>query len=227
MPDEPCCYNGDSCHMRNWLTGKWYGSPQPIKAGAEWQTTCLGAPVSGGPVTCIKALVCLPCATVDHRKRVLPLWPDQYRCCGPYRAHCLQGCGNCCICCDSGCSCCETSCPTVGLFLEAVLCPFIAVSANHLYIQDKFELEDAECDQCMIKASNCLLCFMCCADVAKIIHLCVGGCDHRSGDECFLGFLFMCLGSVRCGMLCCTTAQHERELQHHEQPTAASAVDTV
>jgi len=211
--------------MRNWLTGSWYGEPQVIKAGTEWQTTCWMAPMSaGGAVTCVKALFCLPCVTVDHRKRVLPIWPDNYQCCGPYKNRLLHACGNCCFCCISGCSCCETRCPTAAVFLEAVVCPFVSVSANHLYIQEKFDLEYTECDQCMIKTSNCLLCFMCCSDLARVIHLCVGGCDHRSGNDCFLGFAAACISTAQCGMLCCTTAQNELELQHHE---SASSVDTV
>ena len=146
----------------------------------------------------------------------------QYQCCGPYKNQCLHGCGNWCFCCSSACGCCETTCPTTGLYLESVFCPFVAVSTNHLFIQEKFDLEDGECDQCMLKASNCLLCFMCCRDLAKVVHLCYGGCDHTSGDDCFLGFLFGCSASIHCCMLCCTTAQHERELQHHELPPAST-----
>jgi hypothetical protein len=111
----------------------------------KFQISLVDAVCKGQPC-CVLSCLCPCCAAMKARQDVLDGDMTKYICCQGY---------------IGGCCCCkpghvgEKSCPELCLCLESFCCVGPSMSTSRLYLMDKHNLGYDECDNRMIRFSNC------------------------------------------------------------------------
>ena len=114
----------------------------------KFQISLMEAIWKGQP--CCLISCCCPCCAACHaRKEALDNDMSKYICCQGY---------------FPGCCCCrpgqvgESSCPDLCLCLEAFCCVGPSISTTRLYMMDKHNLANDDCDNRLIRLNNCREC---------------------------------------------------------------------
>ncbi|XP_039048026.1 uncharacterized protein LOC120188683 [Hibiscus syriacus] len=169
-----------------------------------WQTTLMEA-VKADCSYCLLSAVCSQCVSFDLRKRALHNKLSRYVCCAGYMP------------CSGKCQ--EDKCPTFCLCMEVFCCLSNSVASTRFLLQDEYNIQTTECD-------NCLIAFMIIlGQVACICRLlaCLTGNDELQE----IAEILTCISDlVYCTVCACMQTQHKVELDHrHRMP--GSGVMTV
>lgn len=108
-----------------------------------WQTS-LSRTMVVDPLYCCFTLLCPPCAAYFQRERILHNDWSHYVCCG----------GN--LPCSGNCG--ESNCPQFCAALEVCCCFSMAVATTRYMIQDALQVQNTQCDNCIIFAVYCMQC---------------------------------------------------------------------
>ncbi len=111
-----------------------------------WQTS-LSRTMVVDPLYCCFTLLCPPCAAYFQRERILHNDWSHYVCCG----------GN--LPCSGNCG--ESNCPRFCAALEVCCCFSMAVATTRYMIQDALQVQNTQCDNCIIFAVYCMQCLDC------------------------------------------------------------------
>ena len=103
---------------------------------------------------CVRVCVCVRVLLLQ----VLEDDMSKYICCQGYI--CPQGC-----CCLKPGGCGESSCPDLCLCLESFCCVGPSMSSSRAYSMDKHNLANDECDNRMIRFSNCMQMLACICNI--------------------------------------------------------------
>ncbi|KAK8640574.1 hypothetical protein V6N13_008326 [Hibiscus sabdariffa] len=166
-----------------------------------WQTSLMEA-VQADCKYCMLAVCCAQCVSFDLRQRALHNEMSRYECCAGYMP------------CSGKCM--EDKCPTFCLCLEVFLCLSNSVASTRFLLQDEYNIQTTECD-------NCLIAFMIIlGQIACICRLlaCLTG-DEGLED---LAELLTCISDlVYCTVCACMQAQHKVEMDYrHGMPGGGS-----
>ncbi|KAJ6972373.1 hypothetical protein NC653_032833 [Populus alba x Populus x berolinensis] len=150
-----------------------------------------------------------PCVSYMLRKRALYNDMSRYVCCAGYLP-CSGKCG-------------ESKCPELCLGTEVVCCFCNSVASTRFLLQDEFNIQTTQCDNCIIGFMFCLQQLACiCSLVA-----CITGNDEI-GD---LAQMLSCLSDlVYCSVCACIQTQHKVEMDKRDGkfgPQPAMAVPSV
>lgn len=105
---------------------------------------------------CCLSLWCGPCVSYMLRRRALYNDMSRYVCCAGYMP-CSGRCG-------------ESKCPELCLATEAFLCFGSSVASTRFLLQDEFNIQTTQCDNCIISFMFCLQQLACiCSLVACIV----------------------------------------------------------
>jgi hypothetical protein len=185
------------------------------RLGNHWQTemnsACQQAPTRAPALylpCCVGFFCCFPCYhSCQHRLDILTDSDMVRRDTDIQRYVCCQGT----ICCAEQTRGCTDGCPMPCPVLEVCCCPGLSVFANHYAMQDRFILEDSECDQRII----------CCLNIALIVSCLCSVCSDGDSEEeqCFHTLVDCFYNAV----VACYNAQHEVEIKHHRGLATAPA----
>ncbi|KAL9385414.1 hypothetical protein Peur_022424 [Populus x canadensis] len=173
-----------------------------------WHTNLLST-ISADTPYCLFSLFCGPCVSYMLRKRALYNDMSRYVCCAGYLP-CSGKCG-------------ESKCPELCLGTEVVCCFCNSVASTRFLLQDEFNIQTTQCDNCIIGFMFCLQQLACiCSLVA-----CITGNDEI-GD---LAQMLSCLSDlVYCSVCACIQTQHKVEMDKRDGkfgPQPAMAVPSV
>ncbi|KAJ6400614.1 hypothetical protein OIU84_016123 [Salix udensis] len=173
-----------------------------------WHTNLLST-ISADTPYCLFSLFCGPCVSYMLRKRALYNDMSRYVCCAGYLP-CSGKCG-------------ESKCPELCLCTEVVCCFCNSVASTRFLLQDEFNIQTTQCDNCIIGFMFCLQQLACiCSLVA-----CITGNDEI-GD---LAQMLTCLSDlVYCTVCACIQTQHKVEMDKRDGklgPQPAMAVPSV
>ncbi|OAY62262.1 uncharacterized protein LOC110629852 [Manihot esculenta] len=159
-----------------------------------WHTDLMNTVVDDTPYCCF-ALICGPCASYMLRRRALYNDMSRYLCCAGY-VPCSGKCG-------------EKNCPELCLCTEVFCCFANSVASTRFLLQDEFNIQTTQCDNCIIGFMICLQQVACiCSLVA-----CITGSDEI-GD---LADLLTCLSDlVFCSVCPCLQTQHKIEMDKRD-----------
>ncbi|KAF2315282.1 hypothetical protein GH714_038694 [Hevea brasiliensis] len=159
-----------------------------------WHTDLLSTVVADTPYCCF-ALFCGPCASYMLRRRALYNDMSRYICCAGY-IPCSGKCG-------------ESHCPELCLCTEVFCCFSNSVASTRFLLQDEFNIQTTQCDNCIIGFMMCLQQLACiCSLVA-----CITGSDEI-GD---LADMLTCLADlVFCSVCPCIQTQHKIEMDKRD-----------
>lgn len=136
---------------------------------------------------CFLGYLCPCCMAYWARYKTLNGDLSRYTCCQGYL--------------DCGCfragNCNEQACPELCLAIESCLCLGPAVSSTRLFLMDMYDLKPDQCDNRLVRFTNCLMCLSCVCDIAAIfvrdarhlahaIHV-VSECAFYSTIGCMVG----------------------------------------
>jgi len=93
------------------------------------------------------AFFCPPCVAFKQRIEVLDNNMDSYVCCGGMYGDC--------------CKFVSDPCPTCCLGIESCICFWCAISANRFLIQNKYDVRNTCCEECLIWTA-CIFSFVWC-----------------------------------------------------------------
>ncbi|GMH29755.1 hypothetical protein Nepgr_031598 [Nepenthes gracilis] len=159
-----------------------------------WHTDLLHTLQADTPYFCF-ALWCAPCASYLLRKRALYNDMSRYSCCGGYMP-CSGRCG-------------ESNCPEVCLATEVVCCFGNSVASTRFMLQDEFNIQTTQCDNCIIGFMFCLQQLAC---ICSIIAL-IAGSDAISEASQILS----CAADyVYCTVCACMQTQHKVEMDKRD-----------
>ncbi|KAF6983989.1 hypothetical protein CFC21_002059 [Triticum aestivum] len=120
-----------------------------------WHTDLTNAIQADFPYCCL-SLWCGPCVSYMLRRRALYHDMSRYVCCAGYMP-CSGRCG-------------ESKCPELCLATEAFLCFGSSVASTRFLLQDEFNIQTTQCDNCIISSMFCLQQLACiCSLVACIV----------------------------------------------------------
>ncbi|KAE8676658.1 Proteasome subunit alpha type 5-1 family protein [Hibiscus syriacus] len=163
----------------------------------EWQTSLLDA-VKADCAFCMLAACCSQCVSFDLRKRALHNEMSRYECCAGYMP------------CSGKCQ--EDKCPEFCLCLEVMLCLGNSVASTRFLLQDEYNIQTTECD-------NCLISFM--IILGQIACICRLLASLTGDDELEdLAELLTCISDmVYCTVCACMQTQHKVEIDYrHGMP---------
>ncbi|CAI9094127.1 OLC1v1029818C4 [Oldenlandia corymbosa var. corymbosa] len=100
-----------------------------------WHTDLMST-IQADPPYCCLALWCGPCVSYMLRKRALYNDMSRYVCCAGYMP-CSGRCG-------------ESKCPEFCLATEVFLCFGNSVASTRFLLQDEFNIQTTQCDNCII-----------------------------------------------------------------------------
>ncbi|XP_050238950.1 uncharacterized protein LOC126688331 [Mercurialis annua] len=159
-----------------------------------WHTDLTSAVVADAPFCCF-AMVCGPCASYMMRKRALYNDMSRYICCAGYFP-CSGRCG-------------ESKCPELCLCTEVFCCFANSVASTRFLLQDEFNIQTTQCDNCIIGFMVCLQQLACICSLAA----CITGSDEI-GD---LANMLTCLADlVFCSVCPCMQTQHKVEMDKRD-----------
>ncbi|KAG7025990.1 hypothetical protein SDJN02_12488, partial [Cucurbita argyrosperma subsp. argyrosperma] len=141
---------------------------------------------------CVKSA---PCASYLLRKRALYDDMSRYKCCGGYMP-CSGKCG-------------EGHCPEACLCTEVFCCFANSVASTRFMLQDEFNIQTTECDNCIIGFMLCLSQLAC---ICSIIACLLGSEELQEASD-----IVTCLSNlVYCSVCACMQTQHKMELDKRD-----------
>ena len=140
------------------------------------------------PCCLLGSCFCFPCANYKIRKEVLN--GQDYRC--------FQGyyCGVLACCCP-----CQSECGSCCLFGESIFCPHVSVMATRHFVQEKYQLRNTTCENCVIDSVICCECLMCCC----------------AEDSCAHDLLHCAAHITMCVVMPCMQAQAHHQIKIEER----------
>ncbi|KAL4603788.1 uncharacterized protein LOC142613893 [Castanea sativa] len=159
-----------------------------------WHTDLLGTIQADTPYCCF-AFFCGPCASYLLRKRALYNDMSRYVCCAGYMP-CSGRCG-------------ESKCPEFCLFTEVFLCFGNSVASTRFMLQDEFNIQTTQCDNCIIGFMFCLQQLAC---IFSIVAMIVGSSEIQEASQ-----ILSCLSDmVYCTVCACMQTQHKVEMDKRD-----------
>ncbi|PON62918.1 PLAC8 family protein [Parasponia andersonii] len=152
-----------------------------------------------------------PCASYLLRKRALYNDMSRYVCCAGYMP-CSGRCG-------------ESKCPEFCLATEVFLCFGNSVASTRFLLQDEFNIQTTQCDNCIIGFMFCLQQIAC---IFSIVAMIVGSEEIQQASQ-----LLSCLADmVYCTVCACMQTQHKVEMDKRDgkfgpQPMAVPPVQQM
>ncbi|XP_057986473.1 uncharacterized protein LOC110660615 [Hevea brasiliensis] len=170
-----------------------------------WHTDLMSTVVADTPYCCF-ALFCGPCASYTLRKRALYNDMSRYMCCAGY-VPCSGKCG-------------ESHCPELCLCTEVFCCFANSVASTRFLLQDEFNIQTTQCDNCIIGFMMCLQQLACiCSLVA-----CITGSDEIRD----LADMLSCLADLAfCSVCPCIQTQHKVEMDKRDGMFGPQAIMAV
>ncbi|XP_016487181.1 uncharacterized protein LOC107807335 [Nicotiana tabacum] len=172
-----------------------------------WHTDLMRTIQADTPYCCF-SLWCAPCASYLLRKRALYGDMTRYTCCAGYMP-CSGRCG-------------ESRCPEFCLATEVFLCFGNSVASTRFLLQDEFNIQTTQCDNCIIGFMFCLQQLAC---IFSIVAMIVGSEEIQEASQ-----LLSCLSDmVYCTVCACMQTQHKVEMDKRDgkfgpQPMAVPPV---
>ncbi|ERM96521.1 hypothetical protein AMTRI_Chr09g36520 [Amborella trichopoda] len=159
-----------------------------------WHTDLMSTMQADLPYCCF-ALWCAPCASYLLRKRALYNDMTRYVCCAGYMP-CSGRCG-------------ESRCPEFCLCTEVFLCFGNSVASTRFLLQDEFNIQTTQCDNCIIGFMVCLQQLAC---IFSIVAMIVGSSEISEASQ-----LLNCLADfVYCTVCACMQTQHKVEMDKRD-----------
>ncbi|XP_023513590.1 leucine-rich repeat extensin-like protein 2 isoform X3 [Cucurbita pepo subsp. pepo] len=159
-----------------------------------WHTDLTGTISANTPYCCF-SIFCAPCASYLLRKRALYDDMSRYKCCGGYMP-CSGKCG-------------EGHCPEACLCTEVFCCFANSVASTRFMLQDEFNIQTTECDNCIIGFMLCLSQLAC---ICSIIACLLGSEELQEASD-----IVTCLSNlVYCSVCACMQTQHKMELDKRD-----------
>ncbi|KAF9615314.1 hypothetical protein IFM89_022730 [Coptis chinensis] len=159
-----------------------------------WHTSLTNTIQADTPYCCF-ALWCSPCVSYLLRKRALYNDMSRYVCCAGYMP-CSGRCG-------------ESRCPEFCLCTEVFLCFGSSVASTRFLLQDEFNIQTTQCDNCIIGFMFCLQQIACIFSIVA----CIVGSDELSQASQILN----CMADlVYCTVCACMQTQHKVELDKRD-----------
>ncbi|KAK4435382.1 hypothetical protein Salat_0701600 [Sesamum alatum] len=173
-----------------------------------WHTDLMRT-IQQDPPYCCLSLWCGPCVSYMLRKRALYNDMSRYVCCAGYMP-CSGRCG-------------ESRCPEFCLATEVFLCFANSVASTRFMLQDEFNIQTTQCDNCIIGFMFCLQQIAC---IFSIIAMIVGSEEISEASQ-----ILSCLSDlVYCTVCACMQTQHKIEMDKRDGkfgPQPAMAVPAV
>ncbi|XP_076950534.1 uncharacterized protein LOC143623529 [Bidens hawaiensis] len=175
-----------------------------------WHTDLMSTISADTPYCCF-ALFCGPCVSYLLRKRALYNDMSRYTCCAGYMP-CSGRCG-------------ESKCPELCLCTEVFLCFGNSVASTRFLLQDEFNIQTTQCDNCIIGFMFCLQQLAC---IFSIVACIVGSEELSEASQ-----LLNCLADlVYCTVCACMQTQHKVEMDKRDgkfgpQPMAVPPVQQM
>ncbi|XP_021754202.1 uncharacterized protein LOC110719554 isoform X1 [Chenopodium quinoa] len=175
-----------------------------------WHTDLLRTIQADTPYCCL-SLFCAPCVSYMLRKRALYNDMSRYVCCAGYMP-CSGRCG-------------ESKCPEFCLATEVFLCFGNSVASTRFMLQDEFNIQTTQCDNCIIGFMVCLNQIAC---IFSIVAMIVGSQEIQEASQ-----LLNCLSDlVYCTVCACMQTQHKIEMDKRDgkfgpQPMAVPPVQQM
>ncbi|GAB4834442.1 hypothetical protein Ancab_032698 [Ancistrocladus abbreviatus] len=175
-----------------------------------WHTDLLHTLQADTPYFCF-ALWCAPCASYLLRKRALYNDMSRYVCCAGYMP-CSGRCG-------------ESKCPEACLCTEVFCCFGNSVASTRFLLQDEFNIQTTQCDNCIIGFMFCLQQIAC---IFSIVAMIVGSNEISEASQ----ILSCCADYVYCTVCACMQTQHKVEMDKRDgkfgpQPMAVPPVQQM
>ncbi|XP_056686826.1 uncharacterized protein [Spinacia oleracea] len=146
-----------------------------------WHTDLLRTIQADTPYCCL-SLFCAPCVSYMLRKRALYNDMTRYVCCAGYMP-CSGRCG-------------ESKCPEFCLATEVFLCFGNSVASTRFMLQDEYNIQTTQCDNCIIGFMFCLSQIAC---IFSIVAMIVGSQEIQEASQ-----LLTCLSDmVYCTVCAC------------------------
>nr|ACU18998.1 unknown [Glycine max] len=159
-----------------------------------WHSDLLSTIQADTPYCCF-SLWRAPCVSYLLRKRALYDDMSRYTCCAGYMP-CSGRCG-------------ESKCPELCLGAEVVCCFGNSVASTRFLLQDEFNIQTTQCDNCIIAFMFVLQQLAC---IFSIIALIVGNSEIRQASQ-----LLSCLADfVYCTVCACMQTQHKIEMDKRD-----------
>ncbi|XP_072961655.1 uncharacterized protein [Typha angustifolia] len=159
-----------------------------------WHTNLMSTIQADSPFCCL-ALWCGPCVSYMLRKRALYNDMSRYVCCAGYLP-CSGRCG-------------ESRCPEFCLATEVFLCFGNSVASTRFLLQDEFNIQTTQCDNCIIGFMFCLQQVAC---IFAIVAMIVGSEELSEASQ-----ILSCLSDmVYCSVCACMQTQHKIELDKRD-----------
>ncbi|GAB2273882.1 hypothetical protein Dimus_008654 [Dionaea muscipula] len=173
-----------------------------------WHTDLLHTLQADTPYFCF-TFWCPPCASYLLRKRALYNDMSRYVCCAGYMP-CSGRCG-------------ESRYPELCLATEVVCCFGNSVASTRFLLQDEFNIQTTQCDNCIIGFMFCLQQLAC---IFSIVAMIVGSSEISEASQ-----LLSCAADyVYCTVCACMQTQHKVEMDKRDGmfgPQSAMAVPAV
>ncbi|XP_077248137.1 uncharacterized protein LOC143887827 [Tasmannia lanceolata] len=173
-----------------------------------WHTDLMSSIAADFPYCCF-SLWCGPCVSYLLRKRALYNDLSRYVCCAGYMP-CSGRCG-------------ESRCPELCLCTEVFLCFPNSVASTRFLLQDEFNIQTTQCDNCIIGFMFCLQQLACIFSLVA----CITGNDALQEASQILSCVADC---VYCSVCACMQTQHKVEMDKRDGkfgPPSAMAVPPI
>ncbi|KAJ4955841.1 hypothetical protein NE237_012624 [Protea cynaroides] len=159
-----------------------------------WHTDMMHTIQADTPYCCF-SLWCGPCASYLLRKRALYNDMSRYVCCAGY-VPCSGKCG-------------ESKCPEFCLCTEVFCCFANSVASTRFLLQDEFNIQTTQCDNCIIGFMFCLQQLAC---IFSIVAMIVGSSEIEEASQ-----ILNCLSDlVYCSVCACMQTQHKVEMDKRD-----------
>ncbi|KAG0457068.1 hypothetical protein HPP92_021897 [Vanilla planifolia] len=159
-----------------------------------WHTDLMSTIKADFPYCCL-ALWCGPCVSYMLRKRALYNDMSRYVCCAGYLP-CSGKCG-------------ESKCPELCLCTEVFCCFGNSVASTRFLLQDEFNIQTTQCDNCIIGFMFCLQQVAC---IFSCIAMIVGSEEIQDAAQ-----ILNCLADfVYCTVCACMQTQHKVEMDKRD-----------
>ncbi|OAY69791.1 hypothetical protein ACMD2_25814 [Ananas comosus] len=159
-----------------------------------WHTDLMSTIQADFPFCCL-ALWCGPCVSYMLRKRALYNDMSRYVCCAGYLP-CSGRCG-------------ESKCPEFCLATEVVCCFGNSVASTRFLLQDEFNIQTTQCDNCIIGFMFCLQQVAC---IFSLVAAIVGSQELSEASQ-----ILSCMSDFVYWTVCaCMQTQHKIEMDKRD-----------
>lgn len=159
-----------------------------------WHTDLMST-MRADPGYCCLSAICAPCISYMLRKRALYGDMSRYTCCGGYMP-CSGRCG-------------ESKCPEFCLCTEVFLCFGNSVATTRFMLQDEFNIQTTQCDNCIIGFMFCIQQLACIFSIVA----CITGMEELQEASQILS----CFADlVYCTVCACMQTQHKVEMDKRD-----------